>query len=751
MTYRLLLSLSLSLLLSLGSEASRAEAAAPVRLESPALRLSVTSQPYGFELAEKKGGRILLAHQGTEIVFEDKALAVAGAKVERKGKGLTAELALADSPQKARVSFTFTTPQVLQVKLELVDAKAGKITEAFKDADEHVYGLWEYPHSGGIDNRGTAKDLLGVGTLDGVWYSSGRAPFYLTSKGYGVYVESEAHSRYAVAVDGKTSFTFDQPALTYDVIYGPDPYEILARYTAIAGGPFMPPLWAFGSAWWSDDFHTALHGTKNAQENILDLANKLAQHQIPAGSICFDRPYASGTFGWGNMDFDAGFPDPAKLFADLKARGLEVTVWAANRTFNRIYTEGKAKGYLFDADVKKGPAVDLRKPEAYAWFKEQLDPYVKIGAKGYKIDRGEQNEHPDAVQNANVTLFHKLAYEGMTAQHGDQVFSFARNVYDTGRKYAAIWNGDTPMTWKGLTYSVLTGLRSGAIVMPMWGSDTGGYVQAPAGPPEELFMRWLEFSAFSPMMEVVMGGAHTPWYDYTPKMIEVTREQAGLHHDLIPYTRSLMFAATRTGAPLMRPLAFSYPKDAAVATMADEFLYGPELLVAPVLEDKQTSRSVYLPAGRWVDYHDRKTVQAGGKTITADAPVERLPTFAREGAIIPRGSIWKGNDSWTKDWAPRLRLEVFPSEKVAGQFGYYDGKALQPITAAIKQGRATIAFPDLGTPGTVEVFVTAAKKVRRNGKALAEGTDYTFEGGRLAVPFEGAAKIEIDGVVSLFR
>src|SRR3954466_12859570 len=103
------------------------------------------------------------------------------------------------------------------------------------------------------------------------------------------------------------------------------------------------------------------------------------------------------------------------------------------------------------------------------------------------------------------------------------------------------------MTFTGLPYSVLGGLRRGAIVMPRWGSDTGGYVQAPAGPPEELFIRWFQFSAFSPMLEVVMGGTHTPWYDYSPRMIEVAREQASLHHDLIPYSRSLMFEATKTG------------------------------------------------------------------------------------------------------------------------------------------------------------------------------------------------------------
>jgi alpha-D-xyloside xylohydrolase len=594
--------------------------------------------------------------------------------------------------------------------------------------------------------------VLGVGRKEGVWYSSGRAPFYVTSNGYGIYAESAARAHYSIAVGGKTSFWFAEPTLTYDVIYGPDPQQVLARYTAIAGGPFMPPLWAFDSAWWSDDFHDALHGTRNAQENVIDLATKLAEHRVPAGSLCLDRPVGSGQMGWGNMDLDSSFPDRAKLMTDLRARGLEVTVWAANRAWNELYTQGKAKGYLFDVDKEKGPAADLRKPEAYAWMKKELDAYVKLGVKGYKIDRGEQGEQPDAVQNTNVTLFHRLAYEGMKARHGKESYSFARNVYDTGRKYTAVWNGDTPMTWKGLQYSVLSGLRSGAIVMPMWGSDTGGYVQSPAGPPEELFIRWFQFSAFSPMLEVLVGGKHTPWYDYSPRMVEVTREQSALHHDLIPYTRAMMFEATRSGAPIMRPLAFAFPKDQAGATVGDEFLYGSELLVAPVLEAGQTKRSVYLPACgcRWLDYHGRRSVTPGGKSVTADAPLGRIPVFAREGAIVPRGDIFKGNNTWTPDWSPKLRIEVFPSPKVAGKFPYYTGAAARDITSVTSGGRTVVTVPELGTPGTVEVFVSAVGGVRRNGKVLAAGTDYVFEEGRLAVPFKGAATIELEGAVSLF-
>ncbi len=125
-------------------------------------------------------------------------------------------------------------------------------------------------------------------------------------------------------------------------------------------------------------------------------------------------------------------------------------------------------------------------------------------------------------------------------------------------------------------------------------------------------------------------------------------------------TRSLMHQATLTGMPIARPLVFAYPSDEKVADIWDEYLLGDWLLVAPVTTAGATSRSVYLPAGRWLDYNDRKTAHAGGATITAAAPLDTIPLFVREGAIIPRGGILKSNNNWDANWAPNLRIEVFP-------------------------------------------------------------------------------------------
>ncbi len=158
----------------------------------------------------------------------------------------------------------------------------------------------------------------------------------------------------------------------------------------------------------------------------------------------------------------------------------------------------------------------------------------------------------------------------------------------------------------------------------MWGSDTGGYF-APPSADNELLARWLEFSAFSPMMEVILGPKRTLWDDYSPEVVGIAQKYVAAHHDLIPYTRSAMYQATQDGMPIMRALVLAYPDDARLTDMWDEYLYGDSLLVAPVTTAQTTEREVYLPAGKWMNYHDKQTVYAGrqhgqGRRALGDYP-----------------------------------------------------------------------------------------------------------------------------------
>jgi alpha-glucosidase (family GH31 glycosyl hydrolase) len=727
--------------------------AAPVRaqvesLESPALRVEIGANPYAFTLIEKSTGEALLSSKRIAFTEQDHRVASI-TDVVKMADSLQATLLLSGTSQKARLTLTFTKPEIIQVTLDYEGGDCQSIEQGFEDHGEHYYGVWEYPYGGNIDDRGAYAEFAGARQLPDVNYSSARAPFYMTSRKYGVYVESSAAGHYTFSQSSETSFSFRAGQLTYDIIYGPSYSDILNRYNSLAGPPVMPPLWALGTIWWRDDEHDDLRGgAKNAQEKVIQDADRLRGLHIPAAAIWLDRPYGSGDRGWGNMDFDSSFPDPDKMIRDLQDRGMYLLLWIANRNSNNLFQEGSAKGYLFD---ESWPAADLRRPEVYSWFKDELNLYVRRGVRGYKIDRGEEGEMPHSLENLNAILLPKLAAEGLNDTYRGDYFEFSRNANDTARKYTAIWNGDAQSTFGGLAISIKTGLRAGAIDFPVWGSDTGGYLSNP-NPDKELFARWLEFSAMSPMMEVLIGPKRTVWDDYDSEFVEIAQKYTQLHHDLIPYTRSYVYQATQTGMPVMRALVFSYPNDKTLHDAWDEYLYGRDILVAPVTVEGATSRSLYLPAGRWMDYNDRKTVYEGAASIKAAAPLGTIPLYVREGAIIPRGNILKANNNWDANWEPKLRIEVFPARKEPSQFGYYTGQGTRNIEVHPEADRIEVHIEELGVTGELEIYCQGVQAVKRDGASLHEGAGYHYDAAnnKLTIPFQKASQITILGGKSLF-
>ena len=735
---------------------ANAQAPARTTIETSVLRLEVSTDPYSYRLIEKSSSETLLSEDSLAVISGTEVYPLASAKSVVTGTNtIKAEMPLQFAGREplgsstcttAELSFTFVKPEILQVQVSCKGA--GEISEEFQDQGEHYYGLWEYPFGGNIDNRGADQDLLGLGNPRFVHHSSARAPFYVTSRKYGIYVESLAKAHYSVAQAGKTSFSFSDSLLKYDVIYGASYAEVLERYNNLAGPAFMPPLWAFGTIWWRDDHHEDLRGVSNAQEKVIQDADRLRALHIPSGAMWLDRPYGTGEHGWGNMDFDPSFPDPARMIRDLKDRGMYLLLWTANRTSAGLFTEGSAKGYLFKADW---PAAEIQRPEVYDWFKQKLDAYVRVGIRGYKIDRGEEGEMPDTMQNELSVLFPKLSAEGLASAYGNDYFVFSRNATDTARKYTSLWNGDSWSTFDGLQVSIKNGLRSGAINFPMWGSDTGGYF-APSGQDNELLARWLEFSAFSPMMEVILGPKRTLWDDYSKDVVAIGQKYSVMHHDLIPYTRSYMYEATKTGMPIMRSLIFAYPDDEKLTDTWDEYLYGRDILVAPIATAGTTERKVYLPAGRWMNYNDRQTVYDGKSTISAAAPLDTIPLFVREGAIIPRGDIVKLNNNWDANWSPKLTIEVFPARNQPSRFEYFTGNGVQEINVKPEAGGLTIQLGNLGTKGTVNVYCGRASAVTRNGSALKEGPDYHYDAQArvLSIPVEAATTLVIKDAASLF-
>ncbi len=765
-------------------------------LESDLLRLEVaTGTPYNYRLLEKSTGQVLLIQNQTRFTIGGTNRTVSGTTGTpvKTANSLQLALTLLNTTQTATILFTLTQPDVLQVDLWHNAGTATTIRERFTDQNEKYYGLTEYPFApGALDNRGLDLDFFGNPAIN--WVSTGfcnaRAPFYFTTRKYGIYTESDAFGHYTVAVSGNTSFSFNEPRLKYHILYG-TPRQILQSYTTIAGGAYMPPDWAFGVIWWRDDHYQDLDGLPSAQARVLEDARMLQQLAIPSAGMWIDRPYTAphGSWGWGGLDvahenilFDphpGGFPDPAAMVSELNARGLQLMTWISNRMSAEMYTEALARGFLFPGYEGSGEAADLSIPAAYDWFRDRLHSLNVLGTRGYKIDRGDEGEMPNSAENRNTVLCHRAAADstGNTPDGPNDALIFARNAFDKSRRYCGVWNGDTEDGWDGLQISVKNVVRCANINFPLWGSDTGGYGPSPT---KELFARWLGFSAYTPMMEILQGPGRTIWNDYDETgydLVYVAKAHCRTHHDLIPYVRSHFYEATRTGLGVVRPLHVVFPDDANILDIWDEYMYGNALLVAPVIQQGAAGRSVYLPVTTgpdnqpWLNYNDKLTVYTPGQTVTVEANTSTVPVMLRAGQIMIRGDILQANQQgsdWTgQAWAPGLTVEAFIGpDDVNTFFDYYVGAGAVPTTRRISLIRnsaaiqVTLDLPLAGEiptrlvlylgPTTASQFAAGTLHIYVNDLPADQAMKSDLGGRRLEyVPARIPADLDWDGDVDL--
>lgn len=411
-------------------------------------------------------------------------------------------------------TYAFLTPTVAKIRLDTSNAFHGARFSTC--ASTRFYGVWEYPFNNRIDNANVSFELKGVGNNVGVNWSNARAPFFLTSAGYGVYADTLKMGSYDFTVPGDVQFIFNSSSLVYYIILpkeGGGLKSIIEQYTGLSARSEVPPTSGLGPTFWSDDFTKDFHGgVSNAAENIQDVVNHLYDNRIRATSIFADRPYGSGNQSWGNFDFDpAQYPDPASFIQNLtEVSGIDFQVWIANRAQygTELYNVSINNQWLFP-DYHPfgglGQALDLTIPAAYNYFDQSLKYFPAVGVKGYKIDRGEEGEYPEYLQNEQMALFHDLAYDSMVGSWGKSGFyNFARSAVDRSRAKTHVWNGDSHANFTGLAYSVSSGIRSGIISFGIWGSDTGGYTRAGAlTPSPEVWARWMWFSAFSPVYELM--------------------------------------------------------------------------------------------------------------------------------------------------------------------------------------------------------------------------------------------------------
>jgi alpha-D-xyloside xylohydrolase len=642
------------------------------------------------------------------------------------------------------ISSKLMTPSIAKIEVNTSSDYVGARFAIAKD--ERIFGLWEYPWNGTLLNKDLMFDLKGVGNTDGINWSNARAPFFMSSQGYAVYVDTLAMGSYDFTQPYHCQFIFNASSLVYYIILSEGSAtnfkSILTQYMTLSSRIEMPPDSAFGPTFWSDDFETDFHdGVKNAEENIMDVVEKLDEHQIHASAIFDDRPYGTGNSSWGNFDFDPKFyPDPNALIEDLTKSGYDFQVWAANRAFlsTNMFNIGSEKGWLFPGiDPQKflGPAFDLRIPEAYAWMRQQLENFTSIGVKGFKIDRGEEGEMPVYQQNYQMSRFITLLHNVMEAKWGKgKFYNFARSAVDRSRSHTGIWNGDAHADWQGLQFSVASGIRAGLLGFTMWGSDTGGYNRQPRYTlTENLWARWMWFSAFSPVYEIMIGTGNTPWYPpfstSSPRLMGILKQTTRLHHELRPYIKSYTYHATQDGVPLLRAMILESPNDTASYELADQYFFGEAFLVAPIVS-QSARRSVYFPdqGTKYVEYFNKTQTYSGGKAVNITADINSIPVFVRAGSIIPRGDTYRGNNRWTRNWSSKLELEFFPSFDVPKTvFAYWNGNVEVKITMTTNKSinEVTFDWEGLGIEEVELVMWTKNGAVR--GELVPEGGKKSFQ------------------------
>ncbi len=453
----------------------------------------------------------------------------------------------------------------------------------------------------------------------------------------------------------------------YVVFAGPSGDDVINRYREVSGAAPLMPVWAYGFIDCQERFHS--------QKELLDTAESYRQKKLPMDLMVQDYLYW-GRYGWNAMRFDEqNYPDAAAMVKELHEMHahLMVSVWSRFDDTTDIGREFLSKSYT----IPGTQWVDFFNPAAASLFWQDIRTrMLPLGIDAWWLDATEpENDalHGSTVYGSsgdNVRLLYSLfvnktIYEGQRKDAPEKrVFLLTRNAFSGQQRYAsATWSGDVGSNWDSLKRQITGGLDFSASGMPYWTTDTGGFFRP--GPAQftdaayhELLLRWLEFSTFSPLMRIHGWHTETALWLYGDQVEEASRKYLDLRHRLLPYIYSGAADITLHGSTLMRPLVMDFAQDEKALEQKYEFMFGKELLVAPVLSPGARDWDVYLPEDRngWVNFWTGQKFQ-GGQTVRTSAKLDELPLFVRGGSIVPFGPT----EQWAneKTDAP-IEIRVYP-------------------------------------------------------------------------------------------
>lgn len=542
---------------------------------------------------------------------------------------------------------------------------------------EAFYGLGEWEDD--VNHRGKIRPMQIEFQLDSESMDNEAhvpIPLLIGTRGWGVFVESKRVGLFDVATQAAdlveiTYGTAQQSGdgLRFHLFAAEHPLDITKHYYEVTGYPLLPAPWALGPWIWRDE--------NRDQAQVLDDIDMIRTLDLATSAIWIDRPYASAV---NTFDFKPSqFPDPPSMIAAAHDNGLRMALWSTpyvEPAAEPLRSEALANGYFTPVSGLQlngwSKPIDFTNPAAYGWWQGLIHRYTDMGIEGFKLDYGEDiapgiqgqrnkwkfadGSDERTMHYGYTLLYHQIYAETLPASGGFLLCRAGR--WGDQRNVSVIWPGDMDATFTrhgepyvdhsgktqaggvgGLPATVIMGVGLGPSGFPFFGADTGGYRNSPPG--NDLYIRWFEQTSLSSVMQVGDSSAQPPW-EFTPEngrdttTVNLYRIYARLHMRLFPYEWTYAQHIADDGRPIQRALGLAYPEIGAHPS--DEYLFGDDLLVAPVVDAGATAKHVIVPPGDWIDWWDG-TLYAGGASGGAEvdvlAPLSKLPLFVRVGAIVP--------------------------------------------------------------------------------------------------------------------
>ena len=570
-------------------------------------------------------------------------------------------------------------------------------------------------------------------------------PFYISSQGYGVFVNHSDKVSFEVGSESveKVSFTVPGESLDYFFIDGPDPKEVVKRYTDLTGKPALPPAWTFG-LWLSTSFTTSYD-----EKTVMHFIDGMLKRGIPLKVFHFDCFWMKD-FHWTDLLWDERvFPDPAGMLSRIHEKGVKCCVWINPYIAQEsvLFDEGMEKGYFLkrpDGGVwqwdmwQPGMAiVDFSNPEATKWFQKKLEALVDMGVDAFKTDFGERiptdcvyanGLHPRKMHNYFTYLYNQAVFEVLEKKKGkNEAVLFARSATVGGQKFPVHWGGDCWSNYSGMEETLRGGLSLQMSGFGFWSHDMGGFEQTSTA---DVYKRWVAFGLLSSHSRLHGSSSYRVPWNYDEEAVDVVREFTRLKMRLMPYLWAMAQKTHREGIPMMRAMVMEYPKDRMCRYLDKQYFLGDDLLAAPIC-NPDSMGVYYLPEGTWTDFFSGETVE-GGKWFEKHYSYLEMPLFVKDNSII---AISDTEDTPEYDYAEHVTYNIY-ALKTKAEAVVYNGNGEKDSSITAERRGDTIEITTNRTkPCWIKLMGMQVKSV--------EGAEHTIQNNNtLLIP--KAAKITVE-------